>query len=71
MTWKGKQPSVKVTENSYDTGVTVEKNIMTIYETALYRANLIYPFNHSFVLTLFYQKISIFSILFREVLLHL
>jgi hypothetical protein len=38
MTWKGKRPSVKVTENSYDTGVTVEKNIMTICETALYRA---------------------------------
>lgn len=38
MTWKGKQPSVRVTENSYDTGVTVEKDIMNIYETALYRA---------------------------------
>jgi DDE family transposase len=38
MTWKGKQPSVRVTENSYNTGVTVKKNIMNIYETALYRA---------------------------------
>lgn len=38
MTWKGKQPSVRVTENLYDTGVTVEKAIMNIYETALYRA---------------------------------
>lgn len=38
MTWKNKQPSVRVTENSYETGVTVEKDIMNLYETALYRA---------------------------------
>jgi hypothetical protein len=38
MTWKDKQPSVRLTEDLYVTGVTVEKDIMNIYETALYRA---------------------------------
>jgi hypothetical protein len=38
MTWKDKQPSVRITEDLYVTGVTVEKDIMNIYETALYRA---------------------------------
>ena len=38
MTWKDKHPSVRVTENLYNTGVKVEKHIMDIYETALYRA---------------------------------
>jgi Skp family chaperone for outer membrane proteins len=38
MTWKDNQPSVTITKNSYDTGVTVKKDIMNSYETALYRA---------------------------------
>lgn len=38
MTWKGKNPSVEVTENVYNTGVGVEKHIMNIYETVLCRA---------------------------------
>ena len=37
MTWKGKNPFVTLTQNVYETGKKVEKEIMKIYETAMDR----------------------------------
>ena len=38
MTWKGKNPFVTLTKSVYETGKKVEKKVMKIYETAMYRA---------------------------------
>lgn len=38
MTWKGKNPFVTLTQNVYETGKKVAKDIMEIYETAMDRA---------------------------------
>jgi hypothetical protein len=38
MTWKGKKPFVKFTEKIYETGKKVEKEVMTIYESMIDRA---------------------------------
>jgi hypothetical protein len=41
MTWKGKNPVINLAEKVYETGKTVKKGIMKIYELMIERPNQI------------------------------